>query len=201
MSQERVRESVSGRQLRKRQGDRSTYVMVGSIVGVVILAIVGVLIYSLSRPAVQQFADLGSGQASHLDQPDSPLPEPWNSSPPTSGWHWGGGATDPGLKDVMIADSITVHNLEHGFVVFHYREDLDSASVERIRQLTLELQQLNPCIVTQPRPVDQLDVPVAATAWTYLLKLDSYDEQALRSFFADHVGKDGPEQICPVGVQ
>ena len=200
MSQAKPRQSVSGRQLRKKQNDRSTWVVVGSILGVIALAALGVLAWSLTRPPVLHFADAGSGQNNHLESPTSLLPNPWNSDPPTSGWHWGGGVADPGVKDAMIEDTITVHNLEHGYVVFHYRADLDSASVEKLKQLTLDLQQQNPCIILQPRPVDKLDVPIVAAGWTNMLKLNSFDEQALRNFFADHVGRYNPEKICPVGI-
>lgn len=200
MSQTRARPTVSGRQLRKKQTDRSTLIVIGSIVGVIVLAALGVLAYQLSRPQVQTFPDIGSGQANHLATPDSPLPKPYNSNPPTSGWHWGGGAAPPGIKDAPVQDTITVHSLEHGFVVFHYRSDLDQATVDKLKTLTLQLQQLNPCIILEPRPVDQLDVPIAATAWTRLLKLNSYDEGALRDFFQKNVGVNNPEKICPVGT-
>lgn len=200
MSQTRARPSVSGRQLRKKQTDRSTLVVVGSIIAVIALAALGVAAYQLSRPQVQTFADVGSGQNNHLSTPDDPIPTPYNSNPPTSGWHWGGGAAPPGIKDAPVQDTITVHSLEHGFVIFHYRADLDQATVDKLKNLTLQLQQLNPCVILVPRPVENLDVPIAATAWTHLLKLNSYDEGALRDFFKNYVGRDNPEKICPVGI-
>lgn len=200
MSQVRGRQSVSGRQLRPKQNNQSMRVVIGIVVGVIVLA-GAFLAFNLTRPSqVVHFPNLGGGEANHLSSPTQPLPAPWNSNPPTSGWHWGGGTTNPGIKDTMVEDTITVHNLEHGFVIFHYRADLDSATIEKLKNLTIQLQQKNPCIVLEPRPVDKLDVPIAATAWTYLLKLDSFDENVLRSFFGNHVGVDGPEKICPVGA-
>ena len=200
MPQPKGRPSVSGRQLRQKQNDRSTMVVVGIILGVVVVLAAGMYAWSLTRPSALHFADVTQGETNHLSSPTDPLPTPYNSNPPTSGWHWGGGVADPGVKTTPISDTITVHNLEHGFVIFHYRSDLDSATVQKLQDLTLSLQQQNPCIITEPRPVDNLDVPIAATSWTYMLKLDSYDESALRSFFASHVGRDNPEKICPVGM-
>ena len=200
MSQARGRQSVSGRQLRQNPSNKSMPIIIAIIVGVVVLA-VALLAFNATRPVLgERFPDSGSGQANHLQSPTQPLPVPWNSNPPTSGWHWGGGTTNPGIKDSMVEDTITLHNLEHGFVIFHYRADLDSATVEKLKALTLQLQQRNPCIVLEPRPADKLDVPIAATAWTYLLKLNSYDENALTTFFRQHVGTNNPEKICPVGA-
>ena len=45
-----------------------------------------------------------------------------------------------------------------------------------------------------PRPADKLDKPIAVTAWTWLLKLDSFDANAITSFFRQHVNQ-GPEQV------
>lgn len=199
MTQSSTRPSVSGRQLRKVPSNKSSKTVLWICLAVVAVAVAGVLAYIFTRPAVQHFPDQGGGQSNHLQSPSQPLPVPYNSNPPTSGWHWGGGAADPGIKDTMIEDTITVHSLEHGFVIIHYRADLDKATIDKLKALTVDLQQKNPCIILEPRPVDQLDVPIATTAWTYLLKLPGYDEKALRDFFHDHVGH-GFEPVCPVGT-
>lgn len=200
MSQSSARQSVSGRQLRKKETNRSTLIVVGIIVGVIAVAAIGLLALNLTRPQVKHFDVVGSEGSNHLANVTDPLPKPYNSNPPTSGWHWGGGAADPGIKDQPIDDRITVHNLEHGFVIIHYRADLDSATVDKLKNLTLQLQQQNPCIILVPRPADKLQVPIAVTGWTNLLELNNYDEGAIRDFFKNHVGKDNPEKICPTGI-
>lgn len=195
MAQTPARRGVSGRQLRRQQKDRN-WILIGGA-AVIALIIVGALVYFFTQPREELIPSLGDSL--HLNAPDQPLPEAYNSNPPTSGWHWGGGAEGPGVKTTPISDTITVHSLEHGFVIIHYRQDTDQATVDRLATLTRQLQQLNPCIILEPRPVANLDVPIAVTSWTYLLKLDGYDENAIRGFFQRHVGR-GPEQVCPIGT-
>lgn len=120
----------------------------------------------------------------------------YNSNPPTSGWHYGGGWLEPKVYDQPQPDELMVHSLEHGMVVIHYRQDLDQATVAKLATLTGKLQQLSPCALLVPRPVARLDVPIAVTAWARLLELRGYDEQVITEFFKQHVGH-GPEEICP----
>jgi hypothetical protein len=153
--------------------------------------------FSLSRntgsAAGTHIAD--QGPSLHLQNPEDPLPVPYNSNPPTSGYHWGGGVAPWGVQNRPLADTITVHNLEHGGVIIHYREDLDAISVSQLAELTRTLQRRNPCIIMQPRVAAQIDSPVIVTAWTYMLKLDSADTNAITEFFSDRVGR-GPEAVC-----
>ena len=74
------------------------------------------------------------------------------------------------------------------------RQDLDQATVDQLTTLTRQLQQQSPCVLLIPRPADKLDKPIAVTAWTWLLKLDSFDANAITSFFRQHVNQ-GPEQV------
>ncbi|NJR46525.1 MAG: DUF3105 domain-containing protein [Hyellaceae cyanobacterium CSU_1_1] len=115
----------------------------------------------------------GNGPSLHIQNANDPLPVAYNSNPPTSGYHWGGGVAPWGVQTRPISDTITVHNLEHGGVMIHYRTDLDAATVQQLADLTRELQRLNPCVILAPRA--DLDVPIVATAWEYMLKLDSYN--------------------------
>lgn len=189
------RPSTSGRQLRRQQSQRNPILIGGAIiVAVIVLGVIGFL---LLRPKGQYIAPLGDSQ--HIDTPDQALPEPYNSNPPTSGWHYGGAATDPGVYTQPVSDTLSIHSLEHGFIIIHYRQDLDQQTVARLTDLTRELQQRNPCIIMTPRAVANLDMPIAMTSWTYMLKLQSYDENAIRRFFEDHVGQDSPEKVCPIG--
>ena len=93
-----------------------------------------------------------------------------------------------------LADEITIHNLEHGGVIIHYRQDLDQATVDKLTALTRQLQQQSPCVLMLPRPTEKLDKPIAVTAWTWLLKLDTFDATTITNFFRKHVNQ-GPEQV------
>lgn len=121
----------------------------------------------------------------------------YNSNPPTSGWHYGGDWLQPQVYDQAQPDELMVHSLEHGMVVIHYREGLEPSTVAKLVDLTGRLNQQSACAVLVPRPVARLDVPIAVTAWTKLLELRAFDEQAITSFFVKYVGQ-GPEKLCPV---
>lgn len=147
---------------------------------------------------VQQFPDQGSGTSMHLAQIDSSHPA-YNSNPPTSGWHYGGAVLTPGIYTEPVPDTITVHSLEHGMVIIHYRQNLDPDTIQQLTTLAHSLRRENPCLILLPRPVEQLDGAIAVTAWTYLLQATTHDSAAITTFFRERVGR-GPEQVCPVGV-
>ena len=189
-----------GRGIRRKQQKRNTPLIIGLVVGVlIILVAAGLALTRNSTPTIgEKIPDMGLPNP-HIQNPTDPHP-PYNSNPPTSGYHWGGGTAPWGVQTQPIPDELTVHNLEHGGVIIHYRQDLDKATVDQITALARQLQVENSCIVVVPRPVDKLDVPIALTSWTYMLKLQSFDANAIRSFFSAHVGRDGPEKICRAGT-
>lgn len=179
-----------------RRAQRSNTPLLLGIVGLVV--VLGVVLFFL-RGGVQTVAgeeripDQGGGL--HLQNASDPLPVPYNSNPPTSGYHWGGGWAPWGVHEEPLADTVTVHNLEHGGVVIHYRQDLDQATVAQLQELTRSLGQQNQCVMLVPRPADQLDTPIVATAWNYLLRLESFDAEKLTQFFQNRVGY-GFEKVC-----
>ena len=184
----------SGRQVRRKRSGRNVPLLIG--LGAAALVIIVAAGFTVARNiganVGEHIPDLGPSL--HIQTPTDPHP-PYNSNPPTSGYHVGSMVAPWGVQTQPISDEITVHNLEHGGVIIHYRQGLDQATVDQLTGLTRELQQQNPCIILLPRPAQQLDVPIAVTAWNYLLKLQSFDADAIRSFFRAHVGR-GPEPIC-----
>jgi hypothetical protein len=192
MSRSSARRS-GGRAIRRSQRKSNTPLIIGAVaLGLVILVAAGL---ALARNAGSNVGDQIPEMVSspHLaGLTDSH--EPYNSNPPTSGPHVGNTAP-PGVATQPLPDELTTHNLEHGFVIVHYRQDLPQEDQTRLTTLTRELQRENQCIILVPRPTDKLDVPVAATAWTRILKLQSLDETAIRSFFEARVGR-GPEAVC-----
>jgi hypothetical protein len=186
---------AGGRQIRRQQRkSNNTTLIVGAVIGViVILVIAGVLLRGTAAQVGQQVETGIPVAGQHIQNLTDPHPT-YTSNPPTSGWHYVSTAP-PGVQTQPLPDEMVVHNLEHGFVVIHYRQDVDQATVEQLTTLARELQQLNPCVILQPRPVDKLDVPIAATAWNWLLKQPTYNPDELRAFFRARVGR-GPEPVC-----
>jgi hypothetical protein len=198
MSQSSARRT-SGREIQRKSSKKTnTPLVIGIVVAVVIIMVAAGI--ALSRGGgggslnEQQFPNLVPPPTSpHIAEVTSPH-GPYNSNPPTSGWHYGGGTGPWGVTTQPIPDELTVHNLEHGGVIIHYRQDLDAATIQQLTTLTRQLQQQSPCILLIPRPTDKLDKPIAVTAWTWLMKLDSFDAAAIGGFFRKHVDQ-GPEHV------
>ena len=198
MSQSNVRRS-SGRRVQQKKTNSNRNLIIAAVVGVVVIMVAAGLALSRSSggniAGQQQFPNLVPAPASpHIAEVTSPH-GPYNSNPPTSGWHYGGGTAPWGVQTQPVADELSVHNLEHGGVVIHYRQGLDQATVDQLTTLTRQLQQQSPCIILVPRPADKMtESPIAVTAWTWLLRQDSFDANTISAFFRAHIDK-GPEQV------
>jgi hypothetical protein len=107
----------------------------------------------------------------------------YNSFPPTSGWHdarevpWGI-HTEPQVQERLV------HNLEHGGIVIQFRPDLDATSREALAQVARRFPRK---VVMAPLP--DLKVPIAVTAWTRLLELDSADAAKVQAFIERYKNK------------
>jgi hypothetical protein len=198
MSQSSARRS-GGRQVQRKKANSNRTLIIGAAVGLVIIMLAAGLALSRSGggnvAGQQQFPNQVPPPAnSHIVNPTDAHPA-YNSNPPTSGWHTGGNIGPWGVTTQPIADEITIHNLEHGGIIIHYRQGLEQATVDQLTTLTRELQSQSPCVLLLPRPADKLqDTPIAMTAWTWLLKLDTVDADKIRSFFRAHVDQ-GPEKV------
>lgn len=121
---------------------------------------------------------------------------PYSSLPATSGPHWDpSGIAQWGVYAAPQEESQLVHNLEHGGVVIWY--DPERLDAESIRALTdyVNAQTASGVsgrykfILTPWGGSDPLPSPVVATAWRYLLKLDSADTDAISEFARQRYGR------------
>jgi hypothetical protein len=167
------------------------------IIGAVVL--VGIITWAILRNAAdlpagtQKFAD--QGQSLHLDSLADPVRTPYNSNPPTSGWHVGSMVSPWGIQAEPVDDRVSVHNIEHGGIIIHYKPSLEANALTELKAIAGEFQRQNPCVLMVPRAEDQMDAPIVMTAWNYLLPLQTVDKDSMTLFFADRVGK-GPEKNC-----
>ncbi len=104
----------------------------------------------------------------------------YNSNPPTSGPHFADWAR-PGFYEQSLNDGNLIHSLEHGYVIVSF----NCAAVSNCDQLKDDLKNFfdrhdQERLIVVPR--EQLDVPVALTAWRRLLKLNSWDETQVEAF-------------------
>ena len=87
----------------------------GIVIAVAIIGGLGLLVVLDPPPPGTVFADQGN---THLETPSDPHAA-YNSSPPSSGPHWGGLA-NWGVSPEPIPPEVFVHNLEDGGIVFAY---------------------------------------------------------------------------------
>ncbi|MBI5876439.1 MAG: DUF3105 domain-containing protein [Chloroflexi bacterium] len=122
----------------------------------------------------------------------------YNSIPPTSGPHFDTAAAWDTPADKTLPPEQWVHNLEHSGVVALYNcpqgcPDL-LAKLEGFRRTGVRSKFGYVKLLVQP--YDQLANKLTLVAWNFYLKLDDYDEAAVRAFFVAHQDK-GPEPDTP----
>jgi hypothetical protein len=124
---------------------------------------------------------------------------PYSSLPATSGPHWEpSGIANWGVYSTPMPETQLVHNLEHGGIVIWYDpEALDAASIDALVSYvnTQTASGVNGRykFILSPWGADEpLPAPVVATAWRWLLPLQTADTGAIADFARAHYG-DAPE--------
>jgi hypothetical protein len=113
---------------------------------------------------------------------------PYNSVPPTSGWHY----TQPapwGVSRQPVPDEVQVHNLEHGGIMVQY--DCPTPCDDLVNNLETIGRSYPSKVIVAPYQglLDQTKHRIALTAWTKLVYLDSVDETYIRRFIAQNKDK------------
>ena len=121
----------------------------------------------------------------HLN-PGDPTPE-YNSNPPTSGLHLP--STAPGgAADETIDSKLLVHNLEHGYIVIHYKgiSDKDTGAIQDLVDSYAD------GVISQPNT--EITSPVAMVGWGSLQTCKKVSISVIKSFIKEHCNK-GPEKL------
>lgn len=133
----------------------------------------------------------------HISTLDTPHP-PYNSTPPTSGWHipfiakWG-------VHQKPVPLELQVHNLEDGGVIIQYAcpaacPDLVK-KLERLAERTMKrpeprFQHLLVAPYPDLAPKTQTRPSLALTAWGRIDRLDAYDDGRITRFIEAYIGVD-----------
>jgi len=145
-----------------------------------------------------------ANKSDHSDVPTVDAKPKWNSSPPTSGPHYGATAVWD-FYDEAVPLAQTTHNLEHGGVIIHYGPQLPEAEVAKMREWYVD--DPNGLIVA---PLATNKEKVTLAAWTapdsasgtrdrgrgWLATCSKFDEDAFDAFVAEHRYQ-GPERLLP----
>jgi hypothetical protein len=129
-------------------------------------------------------------------------PATYLSEPPSSGNHYPKWAAYQTYTTPIPWGNL-MHNLEHGAMIVVY--NCPQGCTDEVARAQAWVDALPPdpsCtpnhrIILAPDPT--LSVRFAATAWTWTLRSDCFDETAFTQFYADHYGH-GLEVVCSSGA-
>jgi Protein of unknown function (DUF3105) len=164
----------------------------------VIGAIVVVLVLALGGGGSQLGIGTHQTDDGHAHIQEGTQGGPYSSIPATSGPHWSS-ATAPGpwgVYNTAQPQERLLHNLEHGGIVIWYQTskttaaDLTALTTFVQQQVTTEQFK----VILAPWSGADFGHPIAATAWDWLLYLDSADTDALRTFIGAHY-EQSPEPL------
>jgi hypothetical protein len=121
--------------------------------------------------------------------------DPYSSLPATSGPHWDPSAVaNWGVYAEPQSETQLIHSLEHGGIVIWYDpERLDADGIATLEQYVSSqnaagLSGRFKFIVSPWGGVEPLASPVVATAWNWLLELQTADTAAIDAFAGEHYG-------------
>jgi hypothetical protein len=153
----------------------------GGVAALVVAGIIGFNIYRESQKPGEKFADQGNV---HLDlNKEHP---PYNSDPPTSGWHTEGLASW-GSYDEILPDEPFIHNLEDGGVIFWYKYGTPEENEKHIAALEPIAKGYRHVVIA---PRENMPTTYAMTAWRRLQRFEAIDEAAMKLFLDTYEGLD-----------
>ncbi|CAN5577352.1 hypothetical protein BH20ACT21_BH20ACT21_21140 [soil metagenome] len=208
---QRKRLAEQARKAQQSQASRRSNLVTAGIAAVVVVAVVALVLSdrpstpSVSIPDgvaasaagcndVEQFAEQSRD---HIDV--GAEHDPYNSTPPTSGPHYGTPA-DPGFYPNPLEPEQLVHNLEHGQLVIWYDPQASASAVEGIQALVEDANSraqragfVEPLLAA---PFEGLDsgFDYSLSGWRNLQSCESYSRAAIDDFRAEFQGR-GPEQV------
>lgn len=158
--------------------------------GVVVVALVGLLLYRIFQPELEGVLTFGT-QARDHDQ-EAEFAEA--GLPPTGGAHnprW----QNCGIYDTPVDNSLAVHSLEHGAVWLSYHSDLSVEKVEALRDL------VRGKTYTLMAPFPDLQGDVVMSSWSRQLVIESIPDERVADFISQY-RQQGPEPgaACTGGV-
>ena len=109
--------------------------------------------------------------------------DPYNSNPPTSGWHVGFVARW-GIHSSPIPKELQVHNLEDGGVIIQYN---CNDCKDLVLNLTKVAKRYNRIVLA---PYPNMDSKIALTAWGKIERLQEFDEKQIVRFIEAYIGVD-----------
>jgi hypothetical protein len=195
----RTARSLRQSQAAKRRQQQNLLVYGGAAFFVLLIALVVFMNIRSSRPVAGE--QVLASQGNYHIEFGSPAPIAYNSTPPTSGPHYGNLAAW-NIYDEPQRYELLIHNMEDGGVIVYYQcPDGCPETVEQLKTIVEPYLRAGRHVVMVPndptwtiggsQPLHQdMGATIALTAWTRILKMDEVDEAAIRSFIDRYEGID-----------
>ena len=120
---------------------------------------------------------------------DGALHLPYNSNPPSSGWHYASPAHG-GFYEESLPDERVIHNLEHGDIWIAYRSDISGEAKEILESFAGRY------VVVSPRFENEGDISLVA--WgrvdTFDIENGVVDKGRIKDFISRYDNR-GPERV------
>ena len=186
-------------QAAKRRRQQNLWLYGGVAFFVLLIGLVVYLNIRNSQPVAGEEVFPSQGN-SHIDF-GSPSPIAYNTTPPTSGPHYGSLA-EWKVYDEPQRYELLVHNMEDGGVLVYYQcPDGCPEDVAKLKTIVEPYINGGRHVLMAPndptwtiggsQPLHQdMGAKIALTAWGRILKLDELDEAKIRAFIEKYVGID-----------
>jgi hypothetical protein len=161
--------SRNGTKRRTRQAKVTSWLIGGGIALLIAVPIAVSVVRSASLPG-ERFPSQGN---IHIAEVNVEHP-PYNSTPPTSGWHVGRLA-DWGSYDFVVPDELLIHNMEDGGVILWYELGTPEENRGRISRLEEAAHGYDRVVIA---PREDLETNYAMTAWQ---RLETFNENGFSS--------------------
>lgn len=168
------------RQLAKRRRSRLTWWLVGSVAALVVVGLVVASFLFTPRPVTLERGDGDGSSIAGIETFDHSANHvegtvDYEQTPPAGGDHnaaW----LNCGVYTEPVPDENAVHSLEHGAVWITY----DPAQVDQAEIDALEAQL--PSTYSVLSPYEDMDTPIAVSAWGAQLKIESANDERIGEF-------------------
>lgn len=169
--------------------------------GIAILAVVGLMVWQVVRPAVGEAVSIPADYETHIEAGTPPGPYP--SDPPAGGVHYPNELDAKFYQEADLAflseypEGSLVHNLEHGYVIFWYNcAVLDEAGCTLLKANIQKVMDGFDGVKLIAFPWESLEVPVAMTSWSRLQRFETFDPSQARAFIKANRNR-APEPNAP----
>lgn len=187
--QEKQEQKIEAQNILRKEKRKDNAVLFLAII--IPLAIIGGIIafgFSSKSSPQKNIGEVISDQGTtHIKEGETH--PPYNSNPPTSGWHYDNPIEWGVYKNELVQERL-VHNLEHGGVVIQYKPTLAPAIIAKLEELKKSKFECKLVVA----PFDKLDKNIAITSWRRMYKSDNFDEPTVKKFIEQYHDR-APESV------